>query len=146
LKLLFKVALTVFLVSLSAFCNAGELRLRYSKYPLSDLLVIIRDETSLSLSFNQGELSRYKITVDSTFADGLSAIRFLVKEFPLNVNIVNGVIVISPKTDANILSAALFPIKRAVRDCLLRISYLTIGFIFLMKMDISGSPQSIVRG
>ena len=103
MRFLFKVAITVFLVSLSAFCNAGELRLRYSKYPLSEVLVIIRDQTSLSLSFNQGELSKYKITVDSTFADGLSAIRFLVKEFPLNVNIVNGVIVISHKADANII-------------------------------------------
>jgi len=103
LRFLFKAAITVFLVSLSTFCNAGELRLRYSKYPLSDLLIIIRDQAPLSLSFNQGELSRYKVTVDSTFTDGLSAIRYLVKELPLNVNIVNGVIVISPKVDAYII-------------------------------------------
>ncbi|HBY01632.1 MAG TPA: hypothetical protein DEG92_03685 [Rikenellaceae bacterium] len=77
--------------------------MRYSKYPLSDLLIIIRDQAPLSLSFNQGELSRYKVTVDSTFTDGLSAIRYLVKELPLNVNIVNGVIVISPKVDAYII-------------------------------------------
>ncbi|EKD31688.1 MAG: hypothetical protein ACD_77C00272G0001 [uncultured bacterium] len=103
MRFLFKAAITVFLVSLSTFCNAGELRLRYSKYPLSDLLIIIRDQAPLSLSFNQGELSRYKVTVDSTFTDGLSAIRYLVKELPLNVNIVNGVIVISPKVDAYII-------------------------------------------
>lgn len=103
MRFLFKAVITVFLVSLSIFCNAGEIRLRYSKYPLSDLLIFIRDQAPLSLSFNQGELSRYKITVDSTFTDGLSAIRFLVKELPLNVKIVNGVIVISSKADANII-------------------------------------------
>ena len=62
----------------SAFLHAQEVHLKYSNTPLNKILIDIRDSNDLHLSFDDKLLSKYKVTLDETFASPETAIRQLI--------------------------------------------------------------------
>ncbi|WP_423126762.1 TonB-dependent receptor domain-containing protein [Gaoshiqia sp. Z1-71] len=62
--------------------------------PLNLVLLQLRDTYHLQLSYNDAELSKYKVTVSKTFQDGESALKYLIKDFPLKLKISGEVLII----------------------------------------------------
>jgi len=91
-----KILFTILLLSFNSLCSADEIRLKFVNSPLSEIITQIRDDRSLSVSFDSGELSKYKVTIDTVFLDSWKAITFLLKDLPFRVSTIEGVIVISP--------------------------------------------------
>jgi hypothetical protein len=67
----------------------------FSRKPLSDVLTYIRDNSSVSVSFDPVELKKYLVSADTLFSNPQSAIIYLTSKFPLTVTNIDDVLVIS---------------------------------------------------
>ncbi len=105
----------IFLLSLPLFLKADDIRLKYVNSPLSEILTNIRNRASLSISFNQKELDKYRITTDTTFTDGVSAIYYLIKTLPFTITLIDGVIVISSNNSSQYVGGVIFDHKSRER-------------------------------
>ena len=80
---------------------AQELHLQYENTPLNKVLISVRDSNELQLSFDDKLLSKYEITIDTTFSSPEKAITYLITPHGLAMEQDNGVYVIykikSPK-------------------------------------------------
>ncbi|MDD2425521.1 MAG: TonB-dependent receptor [Bacteroidales bacterium] len=85
----------LFYVSLSA----QEIRVTFKEKPLGEVLTYIRDNSTVSVSFDPVELNKYSITADTLFSDPRSAIIHLTAEFPLIVTEIDSVLVIYGKEE-----------------------------------------------
>lgn len=76
----------------------------FKEKPLGEALTYIRDNSSVSLSFDPVELNKYNVTADTLFSDPRSAIIHLTAKLPLIVTEIDGVLVISSKESEGNLS------------------------------------------
>ncbi|MFW5821669.1 MAG: TonB-dependent receptor, partial [Bacteroidota bacterium] len=79
-------------LNLSVF--AQQIQISANKETLSDVLVQLRDNYSLSFSFNDAELRKYTVTLDRQFENTGKALDFLLKDFPLTYDKTGDVYVI----------------------------------------------------
>lgn len=63
---------------------------------VGEVLTYIMEKSDLSISFNKKELDRYSVSVDSTFSDGESAVRYVLQGLPYKIKVIDKVLVISP--------------------------------------------------
>ncbi len=77
--------------------QAQEIKVTFTQKPLSDALTYIRDNSSVSVSFDPEELKQYIVTADTLFSSPESAITFLALRFPLIITKIDNVLVISSK-------------------------------------------------
>ena len=64
---------------------------------LNKVLISIRDNYQIKLSFNDAKLAQYKVDVKETFINPDQALKFLLKDLPFTVELVNDVFIISSK-------------------------------------------------
>ncbi len=76
--------------------NAQHYRVNCTNMPLSDLLVELRREYNLQLSFNHRLLSTYTISLKGAYNTPESLLEALLKDIPLSCEKINGVFVIYP--------------------------------------------------
>ncbi|MBN2611262.1 MAG: TonB-dependent receptor [Bacteroidales bacterium] len=91
--------LTVFFIFiiLTPEMAAQQIILRHNNEPLNKILISLRDDYGMMFSFDDKELSHYRVTIDKTFGSATQAIDFLIKGFPLTYDFSNGVFIIYKK-------------------------------------------------
>jgi len=65
--------------------QAGNIRIRSDNQALNDLLVELRQQYQIRVSFDDQLLSGYRITADTVFADPDEAIQFLISNLPIGL-------------------------------------------------------------
>lgn len=71
-----------------------KVEIRVEDTPLNQVLIGVRDQYGIHLSFDDRELSRYKVTLDRTFDSPAAAIRFLIRDLPLELELAGDVFLI----------------------------------------------------
>ena len=84
----------VVLCSLTA--KAQTITVNVDAQPLNQVLIELRDAYQLRFSYDNTLLAHYRITAHKKFHSAKNAIRFLLKELPLQYDITEGVFVIYP--------------------------------------------------
>jgi len=89
-----KLLLSFSILFLFSLSYSQEIRINCTEEPLNQVLIKLRTEHGLLLSFDDAYLSTYKITVDTTFASVEKAFDYLFTGLPLKFEIENGVYII----------------------------------------------------
>jgi hypothetical protein len=79
---------------------AQEIKISVSGKPLNQVLIEIRDKYKVQLSFDDSELSKYKITATGQFSGIDNLLAHLLSKLPLEYEKISGIYVISPKRTA----------------------------------------------
>ena len=85
------------LISFSGFAQTPEFLVKADKKPLNDVLVGLRDQYGLQLSFNDKKLSEYSITASRTFSSEEDLLLFLIEGLPFDLKYTGSVYIIIPK-------------------------------------------------
>jgi len=95
-----KIVLIFFLLfSLGIILNGQEIKLDCVNVPLNKVLIQMRDNYGLQLSFSDKQLSKHRLTVNRKFGSPQEAVAFVLKDLPLDFEIYEGVIIIFPKRE-----------------------------------------------
>lgn len=62
---------------------------------LSDVITALRDTYEIKVSFNDNKLSAYKVNIDKTFPNADKALKYLIKDLPLKLEVVSNVFIVS---------------------------------------------------
>jgi outer membrane receptor protein involved in Fe transport len=89
-----KIVLLLAFISLFQSEFSQEIKIKCTDKPLNDILITLRDDYDVMLSFDDTQLSLYRLTVDRSFSSVQQAIGFLLKGLPLAYEITGGVYVI----------------------------------------------------
>ncbi|MFO7657001.1 MAG: TonB-dependent receptor [Bacteroidales bacterium] len=76
---------------------AQQISVSFTSEPLNKILISLRDNYGVLLSFDDKELSRFTVTIDKTFGSATQAIDMLIKGLPLTYELSDGVYVIYKK-------------------------------------------------
>jgi hypothetical protein len=78
-----KIVLLLAFISLFQSEFSQEIKIKCTDKPLNDILITLRDDYDVMLSFDDTQLSLYRLTVDRSFSSVQQAIGFLLKGLPL---------------------------------------------------------------
>jgi outer membrane receptor protein involved in Fe transport len=87
----------LFLLAFSCLAQTGfsqEIRLKFSDEPLNKILISLRDNYNIMLSFDDSQLSKYRLTIDKSFNSVPQAFDYLLKGLPLSYEVAGGVYMI----------------------------------------------------
>ena len=104
----------IVLLFLVAPIYSQEIKINVSAMPLNEVLVDIRDRYELQLSFNDRQLSLYKISLTGSFVSTDKAISELLKGLPLTFENRNGIYIIY--TEVQIKPAKIYNVSGQVVD------------------------------
>jgi hypothetical protein len=90
--------LFLLLVFSAPLSKAQQVDLEVANLPLNQVLLILRDRYQVEFSFDDQLLARFPITVHASFPDPESAVRYLIRDLPLKLEIVSGVFLIVPES------------------------------------------------
>lgn len=79
--------------------KAQSVKVDCNNEPLNRVFLTLRNQYNMRFSYDDELLSHYKITVHQTFSSDTNAIRFLIKDFPLGMEINEHVFVIFPSAE-----------------------------------------------
>ncbi|HNW49489.1 MAG TPA: TonB-dependent receptor plug domain-containing protein [Prolixibacteraceae bacterium] len=99
-----KIRTTLFLLifSIGTFAQPVNIRIDAKDKPLNEILVSLRDQYNYQFSYNDNQLSKYKITVSKTFQKKEEAIQFLLKGLPFELKKSGEVMIIVPLKEAKV--------------------------------------------
>ena len=89
----YKISVLLVFLCLVNSLLSQEIRISCSDEPLNNILVTLRDNYGLMLSFDDEQLSAYTFTVDKKFASPPQAFDFLLRGLPLAYEVSGGVYV-----------------------------------------------------
>ncbi len=95
--------------------SAQEISINANNKALNEVLIEIRDRYVLNLSFNDRELSKYKITVKRKFASPEAAFGYLFEDLPIDYEKSGNVYLFFPKKN-NLLAKKSYQISVKVFD------------------------------
>jgi hypothetical protein len=84
LRLLLRILLLAFLFLQVPLVYSQKISIQAKNKPLNRVLVGIRDEYKIQLSFNDSRLAAYRVTVQRVFSSPEEAFSFLIKGLPLH--------------------------------------------------------------
>jgi hypothetical protein len=87
----------ILLLAFSCLAQTGfsqEVRLKFSDEPLNKILISLRDNYNIMLSFDDSQLSKYRLTIDKSFNSVPQAFDYLLKGLPLAYEVSGGVYLI----------------------------------------------------
>lgn len=108
----------IFFISLSTpqkIFSQDNISIKVKNTGLNAVITYLRDNYALNVSFNDDKLSQYKVTLNKTFNNPQEALNYLSKSYPISIELVNNVYVI---TSSNPNSAAKFLLAGTVTDAL----------------------------
>lgn len=77
--------------------SSQEVKVFYHNKPLNDVLLDLRDKYNLFISYNQTDISKYNISIDSTFISPKELLYYSVSKLPFIIKKINSVFVLTPK-------------------------------------------------
>ena len=89
-----KILVSLFFLYLVTVAFSQEVKIKCTDEPLNKILITLRDSYGLMLSFDDKQLSNYKLTVDKKFNSIPQAFDYLFKGLPLGYEVDEGVYVI----------------------------------------------------
>jgi len=89
-----KVLVFLFFYFLSITSFSQGIRITGTDEPLNRILINLRDNYGLMMSFDDRQLSAYKLTLDRNFDSPSQALDYIFKDLPLRYEVRNGVYVI----------------------------------------------------
>jgi len=89
-----RILLSLLFIYLGIVAFSQEIRITCSDEPLNKILITLLDNYGLMLSFDDKQLSNYKLTVDKKFTSPVQVFDYLLKGLPLGYEISDGVYVI----------------------------------------------------
>jgi hypothetical protein len=89
-----KILVSLFFLYLGTVAFSQEIKIKCADEPLNKILITLRDSYGLMLSFDDKELSNYKLTADKKFASVPQAFDYLLKGLPLGYEVNEGVYII----------------------------------------------------
>ena len=90
----YRIIILLVLLSLVSTAFPQEVRIKCTDEPLSHILITLRDNYNIMLSFDDSQLSRYRLSVDKRFSSVPQAFDFLLKGLPLAYEVSEGVYII----------------------------------------------------
>ena len=90
------VPIIILTVTIANRVSGQELYLDVNRQPLNEVLIDIMNRCQIEISFDDKLLSRYKVTCMGNYPSPESAIRDIIREFPLEIEKNEAVIVILP--------------------------------------------------
>jgi len=89
-----KILVSLFFLYLGIVAFSQEVKIKCTDEPLNKILITLRDNYGLMLSFDDKQLSNYKLTVDKEFNSIPQAFDYLLKGLPLGYEANEGVYII----------------------------------------------------
>ncbi len=89
-----KILVPLFFLYLGTAAFTQEVKIKCTDEPLNEILITLRDNYGLMLSFDDKELAKYKLTVDKKFSSVPQAFDYLLKGLPLGYEVDEGVYII----------------------------------------------------
>lgn len=83
-------------VYISGFSQAKSIKIEANKQALNQVLLQLRDQYGYQFSYNDSELSKYKVSVSKSFDSKDEALQYLIKDLPLEVKKLDNVYIIVP--------------------------------------------------
>jgi hypothetical protein len=82
-----KILVSLFFISLISISYSQEVRITCTDEPLNKILIALRDNYVLMMSFDDKQLSLFKITVDKKFSSPIQAFDYLLRGLPLKYEV-----------------------------------------------------------
>jgi hypothetical protein len=89
-----KILISLVFLNLVTVVFSQEVKIKCTDEPLNKILITLRDSYGLMLSFDDKELSNYRLTVDKKFNSVPQAFDYLLKGLPLGYEVNEGVYII----------------------------------------------------
>ncbi len=95
-----KIAILFVLLILSVIGSAQSktYRIETSNQPLNTVLLQLRNQYDFQFSYSENQVSQFKITFSKTFYSKEEAVRYLLRDLPLHLKIMDNVFIIIPDT------------------------------------------------
>jgi hypothetical protein len=104
------------ILTVSSFSQSVNIKIDVKAEPLNEVLVTLRSQYDFQFSFNDNQLSKYKVTVSETFQTKEDALNFLLKGLPFELKKSGEVFIIVPqKTETPIAEKRLEKKKDAAK-------------------------------
>lgn len=94
---LLKVLFLFLLIIISSISFSQQVTINADSKPLNEVLIGLAGTYKIQISFDDQNLSHYKVTLNGTFASAEAAISSLIKSLPLEMSTSGGVFIIFPK-------------------------------------------------
>jgi hypothetical protein len=91
-----KLLFLLFFILVSSLIKAGDVVLRYNAVAVNIILSDLSSRYGAYLSFNESDLSEYKVSIDGTYSSVDKAIAALLNNLPFSVKKIEDIIVITP--------------------------------------------------
>jgi hypothetical protein len=91
------ISLFLTIITIIAFSQSANIKIDVKSQPLSEVLVTLRNKYDFQFSFNDNQLSKYKVTVSETFQTKEDALNFLLKGLPFELKKSGDVFIIIPQ-------------------------------------------------
>ena len=91
-----KLLFILFFIFVSKLVNAGDIVLNYNSVSINVILSDLSNRYTISLSFNESDLSHYKISIHGRYSNVHHAIAALLVNLPFKIKKIENVIVITP--------------------------------------------------
>lgn len=91
-----KIIISLLFLCLVITSFSQEIRISGIDKPLNKILIELRDNWGVMISFDDRQLSTYKLTVSKNFSSPAEALDYLLMDLPLHYDVINGVYVIYP--------------------------------------------------
>jgi len=92
-----RISLFLLFLSISVFSQPVPIKIDAKEKPLNEVLVLLRDQYDFQFSYNDNQLSNYKVTVSKTFQKKEEALNFLLKGLPFELKKSGEVFIIVPQ-------------------------------------------------
>jgi hypothetical protein len=106
-----KAVVSLLFVYLVVPLSSQEIRINCTDEPLNKILIQLRDNYGLMVSFDDRQLSTYKLTLEKKFSSHSLALEYLFKGLPLRYEVSDGVyiiytVVLKERPKSNILAGS----------------------------------------
>ncbi len=93
-----RIKILVFFTAFSilGLAQTKPIRIEANNQPLSAILLQLRNQYEFQFSYNERQLSQYKITISKTFSSQDEAMQYLLKDLPLHLKTMDHVYIIIP--------------------------------------------------
>jgi hypothetical protein len=84
-------------IAISSFSQSANIKIDVKAQPLNEVLVTLRDRYDFQFSYNDNQLSKYKVSLSKTFQKKEDALNYLLNGLPFELKKSGEVFIIVPQ-------------------------------------------------